>query len=540
MISVARKAAIFVLILAAFAIPPQAMPFVHAAQADSGPDAVEINFWDSIKTSTDPADFQAYLKKYPNGYFADLANNRIRKLTPAAPAAAPEAAPAKTAPSAPAATPPAAQTIPPAAPESKPAAQQPTAPAAVPAVVFTSLDQKLYARPNARLRAQPNRNGAVLSRVAANTVLAATGRSADGNWWRIALADGGTGYIAASLVSDRAVSDAKPAAPVAAVPDTPKPTGSDADVCNPSSGAAPHWRADACERAQAAATDKGQRSTFLIYEGLAQDDQRHYDTAISTLQKAADLDPQNFKIYYNIGLVRQHQHQYPQARAAFEKAALVHPDDPDSLFQRGVSVAAMGDFDEGKLDVTRAIGLKDDPGYYGKLAEIEVARANFDGAKTATARALKLDPGYASIGMVMTDYFIGALDQAADQGTRLAGKQPNDYRAALWKSLILRAKGDAAGADQALDAGASGGSWPAPLFAFLQGKISADKLKLAGKSSDPVEQAEHLCQIDFYTGEATFHAGDKETATRALRDAASTRIYYFPEYAAAKARLALQ
>jgi hypothetical protein len=44
---------------------------------------IELTYWDSIKTSKDPDDFQAYLKKYPNGEFADLAKNRIKSLSPA-------------------------------------------------------------------------------------------------------------------------------------------------------------------------------------------------------------------------------------------------------------------------------------------------------------------------------------------------------------------------------------------------------------------------------------------------------------------------
>src|SRR5215471_18601532 len=49
---------------------------VHQANSDKD----EIEFWDSIKTSTDPEDFKAYLQKYPNGKFAILASNRIKKL----------------------------------------------------------------------------------------------------------------------------------------------------------------------------------------------------------------------------------------------------------------------------------------------------------------------------------------------------------------------------------------------------------------------------------------------------------------------------
>jgi formylglycine-generating enzyme required for sulfatase activity len=42
--------------------------------------ADEIAFWASIKDSTDPDDFNAYLKQYPKGKFATLAKNRLRTL----------------------------------------------------------------------------------------------------------------------------------------------------------------------------------------------------------------------------------------------------------------------------------------------------------------------------------------------------------------------------------------------------------------------------------------------------------------------------
>ena len=45
--------------------------------------ATEIAFWDSVKNSSNPEDFQAYVKKYPSGSFAELANNRLRSVAAA-------------------------------------------------------------------------------------------------------------------------------------------------------------------------------------------------------------------------------------------------------------------------------------------------------------------------------------------------------------------------------------------------------------------------------------------------------------------------
>ena len=48
----------------------------------------EVAFWESVKDSRDPADFQAYLDQYPSGTFAALARNRLAALQPQQPAAA--------------------------------------------------------------------------------------------------------------------------------------------------------------------------------------------------------------------------------------------------------------------------------------------------------------------------------------------------------------------------------------------------------------------------------------------------------------------
>jgi len=68
------------------------------AAAAGGDDTVELTFWNTIKDSSNPADFQAYLDQFPTGSFAPLARNRLAALQSggtAAPAAgaAPAASP---------------------------------------------------------------------------------------------------------------------------------------------------------------------------------------------------------------------------------------------------------------------------------------------------------------------------------------------------------------------------------------------------------------------------------------------------------------
>lgn len=86
------------------------------------PDAtIENTFWTSISASDDPADYEAYLRRYPDGHFAALANNRLANLNPHPSANAPS--PVASEPAAPLAPPPkpaAAQSPPPPEPTRKP------------------------------------------------------------------------------------------------------------------------------------------------------------------------------------------------------------------------------------------------------------------------------------------------------------------------------------------------------------------------------------------------------------------------------------
>ena len=64
--------------------------FPHSSLADDG--EAEILFWESVKDSGDPAEFEAYLESFPDGRFAPLARVRAEKLRAAEDAEAPATA----------------------------------------------------------------------------------------------------------------------------------------------------------------------------------------------------------------------------------------------------------------------------------------------------------------------------------------------------------------------------------------------------------------------------------------------------------------
>ncbi|MDP3459266.1 MAG: SUMF1/EgtB/PvdO family nonheme iron enzyme [Hyphomonas sp.] len=84
---------------------PAASPVAAAppAPGQAGDNTMELTFWSSVKDSDDKADFEAYLKRYPEGHYSDLARNRLAAL---ARAEARAAAPPPVAPPPPAPPPP--------------------------------------------------------------------------------------------------------------------------------------------------------------------------------------------------------------------------------------------------------------------------------------------------------------------------------------------------------------------------------------------------------------------------------------------------
>ena len=67
--------------------PPASSP--GTAERRAGEIDVEIAYWESVKNSGRPEEFRAYLQKYPNGNFADLARARLSALSEPAPGPSP-------------------------------------------------------------------------------------------------------------------------------------------------------------------------------------------------------------------------------------------------------------------------------------------------------------------------------------------------------------------------------------------------------------------------------------------------------------------
>jgi uncharacterized caspase-like protein len=164
---------------------------------EPGAATMELAFWQSIQASQNAGDYQAYLSRYPDGAFSPLARNRMASLQPPGPAPAPRV------------TEPAVRPRP-----TEPAAiPAPVEPAPKPRVVVPPPEpSKVELRPieasfvtlrNANVRSAPDTDAAVVATLPAETEVYVPARTPDGQWFKIDLGTGGSGYVFSPLLQDK-------------------------------------------------------------------------------------------------------------------------------------------------------------------------------------------------------------------------------------------------------------------------------------------------------------------------------------------------
>jgi len=167
---------------------PWALPAAPAADwtrvagllPQNGEAGYELAFWNSIKDSTNAADYEAYLQTYPNGRFASLAKARIEQFRKAA---------APTPPPAPAATPEPAKS----------------------SFTIAVMDDYFIASTSTNVREQPASDADRIDTLAEGERVHVTGKVQERDWYRVRTDKGADGYVYAALLSQAAAPAPQPA-----------------------------------------------------------------------------------------------------------------------------------------------------------------------------------------------------------------------------------------------------------------------------------------------------------------------------------------
>ncbi len=147
---------------------PQPVPVpVQPPRVDES--LIEIEFWTSIKDSDEPAFFEAYLVRFPDGTFVTLAQIRLQKLQEAA--LTPEPTPTPT----------------------------PTPAPQPPGIQVDEMSQPYWVVTASNVRAGPSTDYNRVGGFDAGAQIMVTGKVRGENWYRVAIA-GGVGYIYGGLI----------------------------------------------------------------------------------------------------------------------------------------------------------------------------------------------------------------------------------------------------------------------------------------------------------------------------------------------------
>jgi carboxyl-terminal processing protease len=485
-----------------------------AAPGGSDDRTIETAFWDAAQEDASAESYRAYLNKYPKGAFADLAEKRMKELG---------------------------------APPTQQAALTPPPEATLPDIV--ALGAKLYVKDKARLREAPAADAEIITHLAANTELEATGRSTDQAWWRVKLASGQIGFVAATAVTDQPPPTA-PTQPPAAAPQEapqemavtiPKPAGDDKEVCGSVDGLLATEREAACRRLLAAGiADDTPHYNTLMDLGRALYDQERYEDAINSYQAAVDIDPEYFGAFYMIGRVNLDWEKAAEARVAFDKAVALDPKQSDSYFYLGAAQRRLGDFEAALGNVERAVQMNpEQPDYAEEVGLLLLSKGNIPAAVAEADRAAAIE----SDGIMISSMFAYYLDRRygdalamADRGLASEGNWPYWW---IWKALIQHGQGDPKAARNTLtEAQRQFSDWPRPVIDFLAGGLDAEGLRRAAQGGDARQQKQRRCELEFYIGVQAALDGNTAEARAAFRHVEGTRVYDYIEYMVAPAFLA--
>jgi formylglycine-generating enzyme required for sulfatase activity/uncharacterized caspase-like protein len=132
----------------------------------------ELEFWQSIKDSTDAADYEAYLEAYPNGKFAPLARTRVQRYKKSAPKEAKQAA-----------------------------------------LLITDMDMDYIVVTTANIRQEPSAKSKRLGELKKGSTVHVTGQVSGTNWYQVKSATGVMGFVFGDLLQKPAPKPKPPTTP---------------------------------------------------------------------------------------------------------------------------------------------------------------------------------------------------------------------------------------------------------------------------------------------------------------------------------------
>jgi tetratricopeptide (TPR) repeat protein len=221
------------------------------------------------------------------------------------------------------------------------------------------------------------------------------------------------------------------------------------------------------------------RDVIYVARGGAYGEQKKYDLAIADFSTAIKLSPSKAGIYMARGLARRMVDQDDAAVDDYSKAIDINSDFAGAYIGRSLAYRDEGDYFPALRDIQTAMKLKPSDNEYLDLGITQWEAGRYaDAAKSfalASQQGKSVDP-YAVLWHIIA-------------ATGADGRIGDDLRQAA--SALDLAK------------------WPGPVIAVYLDRAQPDAALKAARNSDPVTQANQVCEANFYLAQWQVLAGNK-------------------------------
>lgn len=167
--------------------------------------------------------------------------------------------------------------------------------------------------------------------------------------------------------------------------------------------------------------------------------------ALVTIQKSAQLAPQDFECHNNLGITFVELGRFDQAEKSLKQVIKLKPDHVFAHNRLGTTLQALGKFDEAKESFNQAIKLKPDfLDAHNNLGNIHLKLDKLNEAEKSYRQVIKLKSdyaiGYYNLGITLKA--LGRLDEAEKNFKQAIKLKPDFTEAYDALSFVMNLKGD--------------------------------------------------------------------------------------------------
>ncbi|MGH7938136.1 MAG: tetratricopeptide repeat protein, partial [Bryobacteraceae bacterium] len=173
--------------------------------------------------------------------------------------------------------------------------------------------------------------------------------------------------------------------------------------------------------------------TAVFYIGLVKRRQGRLDVAIEYLEKGTALDPRNQDIFANLARSYRARRDFAAARAAFDRAFAISPDEREFIGEKAETYMAEGDLDSAEK-VFRGHDVQGTTGALGEMINLLVYRRRLHEAIQLFARESEKETGRSSFQKADDKSWLGSLHVMAGEkaeGRHLLEEARTELQAAL-------------------------------------------------------------------------------------------------------------